>query len=134
MDICPGYVTPKWRHCKFQKHFFIWFIDIEVVYLYSSPLHGSLASSVCSSFLKMFSEDDKRNVDLDGKNPGSRALYLEKKQGWGSRIFSTDPDPTWNRNEEKNIFIFQVGRDKTRYYNPSFYAWICWFWFLFCSR
>ena len=40
-------------------------------------------------------------------------IYIWKlEQGWGSNIFNPDPahlenpDPTLNRNEEKNIFIF----------------------------
>ena len=38
------------------------------------------------------------------------------------------------RNEEKNVFICWAGRNKIRSYKPSFYAWICWFWFIFCLR
>ena len=44
-------------------------------------------------------------------------IRLGKKCGSGW-IKIADPDPTLNRNEEKNIFIFQVGRHKIRHYKP----------------
>ena len=51
-----------------------------------------------------------------GKLANRDASDNEKKQGWGSETFfhgsvsgsaeKKNPDPTWNRNEEINIFIF----------------------------
>ena len=54
--------------------------------------------------------------------PYATNCYMANNQGWGSGIFfhrsgsgsaekknpdpDPTPDPTWNRNEEKNIFIF----------------------------
>ena len=38
------------------------------------------------------------------------------------KIPDPTPDSTLNRNEEKNIFISEVGRHNIRSYKPSFYA------------
>jgi len=57
--------------------------------------------------------------------------FLVKTRDEDPTFFSTDPDLARlkknsgsgsDRNEEKNIFIFKVGRDKLRYHNQSFYA------------